>query len=284
MKKNNDLVKFLEKTAKVIKKNILKLSYKAHVGHIGSALSIADILTVLYFSTLRISPNKPLTKKRDRFILSKGHAASALYPVLSHKGFFTKQVLFSFCKDNAIFGVHPVIDQKKGIELSTGSLGHGLSVAIGMALHLKKTYHNVSNHVPRVFVLISDAEQNEGSIWEAIMFAAHHQLYNLIAIVDDNNYQAFGTANNVLNLQPIEKKWETFGWYTKVVNGHDMQQLSTVFNQLPFSENAPSVIIAKTKTAHGVSFLENRQEAHYLPLDKKLFTKAMKDIQKKHSP
>lgn len=270
-------IKNLKKLARLIKKDIIKISYQAHVGHIGSALSIADIITVLYYSTLNINPKKPLDKNRDRFILSKGHAAAALYSALHRKGYFSRQDLLSFCKEGGVLGTHPIRDLKLGIELSTGSLGHGLSVGTGMALGLRGGSRKKGKY-PRVFVLISDAELNEGSTWEAVMFAAHHRLDNLIVIIDDNNFQAFGKAQEVINIQPIENKWSMFGWEYKVVNGHNIEDLFNTLNTLPFTPNKPSVIVAKTKTAKGVSFLEDRQEAHYLPLDKRGYKKALEDI------
>lgn len=273
--KHNDVS--LAKYAHEIKKDILEISYHAHVGHIGSAFSIADILTVLYHEVLRISPKTPQDPKRDRFILSKGHAASALYATLASRGFFTKKAMRSFCRDGGQFGVHPVIDPTSGIEFSTGSLGHGLSVGAGLAMGLARNHFK---SIPRVFVLLSDAELNEGSTWEAVMFASHHKLSNLVAIVDDNNYQAFGKASDVLNLQPLRMKWEAFGWTAKVCDGHSLSDLSNNLSTIPFRKGKPSILIAKTRTAKGISFLENKQEAHYLPLDDAKYKKALKDIER----
>lgn len=278
-KKNNKLtIKELEKVSRSIKKNIIKISYKAHVGHIGSALSIADILAVLYHAVLKNNPQKPNRKNRDRFILSKGHAAAALYTTLYSKGYFSRKVLFSFCKDGGIFGVHPVYDLKYGIELSTGSLGHGLSIAAGLAMGLAK---NSKKNPPTVYVLLSDAELNEGSTWEAIMFASHHNLNNLVAILDDNNYQAFGKASAVINIQPTEEKWGLFGWNTKIVDGHNIKELYNAFRKESKNVKKPTVIVAKTTTAKGISFLENTQEAHYLPLNTEQYKIALIDLKKR---
>ena len=257
----------LESIARLIKKDILTISYRANVGHVGCAFSIADITTVLYQTILRINPDKPHDPERDRFILSKGHAATALYANLYRRGFISRKDLLSFCSEGGALGVHPVYDLKKGIELSTGSLGHGLPVAAGMALGLKK---------PRIFVLISDAELNEGSTWEGIMFAAHHKLDNLVVILDDNNFQAFGRASDVMDLQPVEEKWRAFGWGVRTVDGHDVEELENVFRQLPFEKNRPSVVVAKTTTGKGLSHIEDTQEAHYLPLTKKQYEHALK--------
>ena len=267
----------LIRLALLVKKDILEISFKAKVGHIGSSISIADILTVLYLHTLKVNPKKPYDSKRDRFILSKGHAAAALYCVLHKKGFFGKDKLLTFCAEGGVFGSHPVHDIKLGIELSTGSLGHGLSVGAGLALGLKK---NNGIKIPRVFVMLSDAEMNEGSVWEAVMFAAHHNLDNLIAIVDDNNYQAFGKAQDVIKMQPLDKRFSSFDWVSKVIDGHNIQEIINSFDSLPFRKNAPSVIIAKTKTAKGISFLENKQEAHYFPLSEEQYKKAVDDIER----
>lgn len=269
----------LKRISRLTKKDIVDISYKAGVGHIGSALSIADILTVLYLSILNINPKKPFDKCRDRFILSKGQAAAALYSVLCRKGYFSRKDLLSYCIEGGIFGTHPVCDLKLGIELSTGSLGHGLSVGVGFALGLKKN-SKVKKSSPKVFVLLSDAELNEGSTWEAIMFAGHHKLDNLVVIVDDNNFQAFGKASEVIDIQPVEKKLGLFGWEYKIIDGHNIEELLSTLAALPFAQNRPSIIIAKTKTAKGISFLENTQEAHYLPLDDKSYRKALKDIAK----
>lgn len=265
--------KKLARLAKNIRQDILKMSYQANVGHISSALSIADILAVLYGGVLKINSKRPFDKLRDRFILSKGHAASALYAALYQKGFIAKKKLFSFCQDGGSFGVHPEHNPKLGIELSTGSLGHGLSVGAGLALGLRNL-----KRVPRVFILLSDAELNEGSVWETVMFAAHHQLDNLSAIVDDNGLQAFGRAEEVINLQPLKKKWQSFGWAAKVVNGHDVQALFNALNNLPFSTGKPSVVIAKTTGGKGVSFMEDKIEWHYFPLNKKTYQKALKEV------
>src|SRR3989344_4931917 len=269
MRVNEKEIKRLTRLALLVKKDILEISYKARVGHIGSAISIADILTVLYLSVLKVNPKNPQNPKRDRFILSKGHAAAALYAVLHRKGFFERDKLLTFCQEGGVFGTHPVYDLKFGIELSTGSLGHGLSIGVGLALGLKK-----NGSKARVFVLLSDAELNEGSVWEALMFAAHHGLDNLIAIVDDNNYQGFGKARTGIDMQPLDKKFKSFDWETRVINGHNIEELLKTLKALPFEKKMPSVIIAKTKTAKGISFLEDKQEAHYFPLNETQYKKA----------
>lgn len=270
-------IKRLEKAVKKIRRDILEISYRANVGHIGSALCIADILTVLYKKILKINPKKPLDPSRDRFILSKGHAAAALYAMLHQKGFFSRKKLLTFCQDGGVFGVHPEYNPRLGIELSTGSLGHGLSVGTGLALGLRNLKKK-GQGPPRVFVLVSDAELNEGSTWEAIMFAAQHKLDNLIVLVDDNHTQALGKTKDILDLQPLLDKWQVFGWEARVVNGHNIKELLAIFRHLPFIEKKPSVVIAKTVIGKGVSFMENNFAWHYLSLSTPLYKKALNEI------
>lgn len=255
--------------AREIRKDVLDMCFHAHVGHIGPALSIVDILTVLYFNTLNVNPTKPIHPHRDRFILSKGHAAAALFAVLSKKGYFAHKKLMTFCMPEGAFGDHPDYDPKFGIELTTGSLGHGLSVGSGMAMGLPAS---------RVFVLLSDAELNEGSVWEAIMFAGHHHLDNLTIIIDDNGQQAFGKTHEILNIQPLDKKLQSFGWQVTSVNGHDHAKLSKALNKS--HPKRPHAIIAKTLCGYGVSFMEHKIDWHYLPMNDQQYQRALRDIQK----
>ncbi len=265
----------LTKKANEIRRDVIEISYRAGVGHIAPALSIIDILTVLYFSILRINPKNPTKKTRDRFILSKGHAAAALYATLRHRGFFTKKKLRTYCQDNGAFGVHPDYNIRFGVELTTGSLGHGLAVGAGMAISLKDTYPRNS---PHVFVLVSDAELNEGSVWETIMFASHQKLDNLTLIIDDNGLQAFGRTKDVLNIQPIEDKLNVFGWQTMCVNGHDMTALEKILTNIPFQNGKPNAVVAKTIGGKGISFMEDTIEWHYLSLSKEQYKKALKEL------
>lgn len=264
----------LKQTAKQIRKDILTISYLAHTGHIGPALSISDILAVLYFGILQGSAKHPTDPKRDRFILSKGHAAAALYCTLYRKGYLNKKQLFSFCRDGGLLAVHPDYNPKLGIELTAGSLGHGLSVGAGLALGLKKMYA----HPPRVFVLISDAELNEGSNWEGVMFAVHHKLDNLILIVDDNGQQAFGRTKEVLDIEPITKKFDAFGWKTSAVNGHSTTELWKALHIIPLKKSSPSALICKTILGYPVSYMMGKIDWHYLPIDTKLYKQALRDV------
>lgn len=265
--------KLLYKQSVDVKRLILKISHDAHIGHIGSALSISDILTVLYFSVMNINPKKPKDKKRDRFILSKGHAVSALYSILYLKGFITKKDLNSYCKNGGILGEHPE-HLVSGVEFTTGSLGHGLSAGLGMALAAK-----MDSQKNKIYVLVSDAECNEGEIWQAAASASHHKLNNLIAIIDHNKVQALGTTSEVLNMEPFAQKWLSFGWKVIEVDGHNLESLYHTF-KLTQSSNQPTVIIANTIRGKGVSFMEHKLEWHYLSTTKEEYTIALKEISK----
>ena len=252
-----------------IRKIILEQSKRAHVGHIGSCLSVADILAALYGGILNIK--SPDDSDRDRFILSKGHAAIALYACLFLKGWLSQKELDSFCVDDSFLGVHPE-HRLKGIDFSTGSLGQGLPVAAGIALgaRLKKVKY-------RSFILMSDAELNEGSVWEAAMFAAHHKLSNLVLIIDQNGQQATGYTKDILNLEPLGKRWESFGWDVNEVNGHHIQNMRDIF-KLKKPSDKPQVMIARTRFGKGVSFMENKIKWYYWPMSDKEFETALEEI------
>lgn len=252
------------------------MAYQSHTAHIGSSLSIADILAVLYFHILKINPKRPNLKTRDRFLLSKGHASTALYAALALKGFFNERVLASFCQDGDRLGVHPEIHNVPGIEISSGSLGHGLSLGVGMGIAGK-----VDKLSYRVFVLLSDGECDEGSVWEAALSASQLKLDNLIAIVDYNKLQALGETSKIMNLEPLAGKWESFGWEVREVNGHNISQLLDAFTQLPSVKNKPRVVIAHTIKGKGVSFMENQFVWHYKNLDEQGYKKALNDLSRK---
>lgn len=250
---------------------VLELSKKAGVGHIASCLSVIEILVALYEQVMFLpSPTHP---DRDRFILSKGHAALALYAVLHWKGFITRKQLDTFHQNDSQLGVHPEFGVP-GVEVATGSLGHGLSTAAGIALAARLQHKKY-----RSFVLLSDAECNEGSIWEAVMFAAHHQLHNLIAIVDLNGQQGFGYTQDVLSLSSLADKWRAFGWEVKEVNGHQVPALVRALKRKKNSTK-PLVVIAKTVAGKKVSFMEGKVAWHYLPMSDEQYAQAMKEISK----
>ncbi|HMV46812.1 MAG TPA: transketolase [Blastocatellia bacterium] len=256
-----------------IRRIILEQSKRARVGHIGSALSIADIIASLYGQVLHLpSPNDP---ERDRFVLSKGHAALALYSALFLKGWISREELDTFCGDGSMLGVHPE-SVLPGVDFSTGSLGQGLSMGAGAALAAK-----LSRSSRRVFVLLSDAECNEGSVWEAIMFAAHHRLSNLIAIVDLNGQQAFGYTDQVLKLSPMADRWRAFDWDVHEVNGHDEMEIAETIAGLSTdtgSAGRPHVLIARTTFGKGVSYMENQIKWHYWPMSDQEYQQAMSEL------
>ena len=253
-----------------IRRIVLEQSRRANVGHIGSALSVADIIAVLYGHVLKIQSADD--NDRDRFILSKGHAALSLYAALYLKGWLDDESLNNYCKDGKILGIHPERGMK-GIDFSTGSLGQGLSIGAGAALaaRLQKSHR-------RVFVLLSDAECNEGSLWESMMFAAHHRLSNLIALVDLNGQQAFGYTKEVLNLSPMTERWKAFGWEASETDGHDVTKMTEIIEGLNTYSGPPHVIIARTVFGKGVSYMENQIKWHYWPMSEEEFRQALMEI------
>jgi transketolase len=250
-----------------IRRHVLEQSKRANVGHIGSALSVADILATLYGGVLR---GRPDDADRDRFVMSKGHAALALYAALHMAGYVSHESLDSYCADGSELGVHPH-HGLTGVDFSTGSLGHGLPMAAGAALGAKMQASS-----RRVFVLLSDAECNEGSVWEAAMFAAHHRLDNLVAIVDVNGQQALGYTADVLSLDPLEERWRSFGWDVHSVDGHDQQVLASTIAGL--SASLPHVLVAHTTFGKGVSFMEGQIRWHYMPMNDEQYALALGEI------
>ena len=243
--------------ARRIRAHALRMVFAAKSSHIGSCLSMADILAVLYTRVLRINPARPSDPERDRFILSKGHAAAILYAALAERGFFSTTALQTYCSEGSDLTGH-ISHAVPGVEVSTGSLGHGLPIAVGMALVAK-----AEGKAIHTYCLLSDGECDEGSNWEAILFAPHHKLDNLVAIVDFNKIQSFGRVSEVLNLDPFAEKWRAFGWHTIEVDGHDIGALERVFADAPAVRGKPTAIIAHTLKGKGVSFMEDKLEWHY---------------------
>lgn len=244
--------------ATAIRAHVLRMTHKANASHVGSCLSMADILAVLYGGVLRVDPTRPDWADRDRFILSKGHGAAAVYAVVAERGFFPKEWLDTYCKDGSKLAGHIAHHRLPGVEVSTGSLGHGLSIGCGMALAGKR-----DGRPYRVFVMLSDGECDEGSTWEAALFAPHHRLDNLIAIVDYNKIQSFGAVKEVLDLEPLADKWRAFNWAVREVYGHDFMQIEKALSSAPVKPDRPSCIIAHTVKGKGISFMESQLAWHY---------------------
>lgn len=254
----------INEIAKQIRIDCVKMTNKAHSGHVGSMLSMAELLAVLYDEVLNVDPKNPKMEDRDRFILSKGHASAAVYSVLSQEGFIPRDWLnYYYCDDGKLMG--HISHKVPGVEFSTGSLGHGLPVACGMAIAAR-----YANSKRRVFCMTSDGDLNEGSSWEAIMFAGQEKLSNLIAIVDYNRIQALGFSKDIEDLEPLDKKFEEFGWNAIYIDGHNVEEIRNAFNNLPISQDKPTAIIARTIKCKGVDYLQNTVESHYrfVPDDK----------------
>lgn len=230
---------------------------KAQSGHPGGSLSAADILSVLYFHEMNIKPEDPAWPERDRFVLSKGHAAPALYATLAERGFFPVEELTTLRQLGGRLEGHPDMRKAPGVEISSGSLGQGLAVANGMALALR-----LDKLPSRVYCLIGDGESQEGEVWEAAMFGGFHKLSTVTAIVDYNNLQIDGFVSDVLDISPLKEKWEAFGWQAIEVDGHDVESLMDGFSKARAEEKRPSVLIAKTIKCKGISFMENKAEYH----------------------
>ncbi len=248
----------LDSRARQLRRQVVRMLQKARRGHVGSAFSVIDILRVLYDGILRYDARNPRWPERDRCILSKGHGCLGLYPILADKGFFPDSELDRFCAADGILGGHPDANKVPGIEASTGALGHGLPIGLGMALHLRMV-----QSAARVFVVLGDGECNEGSVWEAALCAGKHRLANLTAIIDYNKYQAYGSTREVQDLEPFTDKWRAFGFAVEEVDGHDIAALRHCFSSLPLQTNKPSAIIAHTIKGKGVSFAENNLKWHH---------------------
>jgi transketolase len=244
--------------ARRMRLDVVQMANRGKSSHVGSALSIADIVATLYGAVLDVDPFNPRKPDRDRFLLSKGHAGAAVYAALAETGFFDPSLLAQHYQNGSIFSGHVSHKGVPGVELSTGALGHGLNVATGMALAAKRAGESW-----RAFALLSDGECDEGSTWEAAMFAAHHRLDNLVAIVDYNKLQSLASVAETLALEPFVDKWRAFGWSSEEVDGHDHAQLLAAFERLPFTPGRPSVVIAHTTKGKGVSFMENQVAWHY---------------------
>ena len=266
-------IKELEKLANEIRIQIINQVYNANSGHPGGSLSSTDILTVLYFNQMNINEKEPQSPLRDRFVLSKGHCVPALYATLAKRGFIKEEELTKFRKIDGLLQGHPDKNKVPGIDMSTGSLGQGLSVANGMAISSKMNHEGY-----RVYCLLGDGEIEEGQVWEAAMTASKYNLDNLCVVVDSNNLQIDGTVEEVKGLDNIEGKFKNFGFNTIVVNGHDMQQLIDSFETAKLTKGKPTVIIAKTVKGKGVSFMEGKAEWHGKAPNEEQYKQAIKEL------
>ena len=248
----------LESIARQIRGKVVEMSYKSGGAHLGSALSCIDILVALYWRALKIDPNNSRAPDRDRCVFSKGHASMALFATLGFKGFFPIELLDTYAKPGSCLEEHPGPGCAPGVEAATGSLGHGLSLGIGMSLAARiqsKSYNN--------FVLMSDGECNEGSVWEAAMFAAGQRLDNVCAIIDFNKWQATGRSCEIMALEPLHEKWRSFGWSVYEIDGHDMNALVEVLTNVPDGSGKPVAVVAHTIKGKGISFMEDDNNWHY---------------------
>lgn len=265
----------LKKQALEVRKSIIESVYSAKSGHPGGSLSIADIMTVLYFEKMNIDPTNPKFEDRDRFVLSKGHAAPALYATLAERGYYSKDDLLTLRKFGSKLQGHPDMKKVVGIDMSTGSLGQGLSAANGMALAAK-----LDNKDYKVYVVIGDGELQEGQIWEAAMTAAHYKLDNVIAFVDWNGLQIDGSNDEVMTIKPIDEKFKAFGWNVMVIDGHNYDEISNAVDIAKKGNGKPTVIIAKTVKGKGVSFMENNVSWHGTAPNAEQTEKALIELEK----
>lgn len=247
----------MDERSKQLRRLVVRMIETGRRGHIGPAASLVELLRVLYDSWLRFDSHDPIWPERDRLILSKGHGCLALYALLADKGFFPVQELDTFCASHSRLGGHPEL-KVPGVEASTGALGHGLPIGVGLALAAK-----LRGQTNRVAVVVGDGEINEGSTWEAAMSASKHMLSNLIVFIDYNKYQSYGPTKIVLDLEPLKEKWQAFGFKTKEVDGHNVEKLEHLMGSLPFSSNLPSAVICHTVKGKGFPMAENRAEWHH---------------------
>lgn len=262
------------KLANQIRLHVLKMVHSAKASHIGSCFSMIDILAVLYGKIMVINPTDPFAENRDRFILSKGHAAAAVYATLAELGFFPIEWINEYCKNGSRLPGHLTKFDIPGVEVSTGALGHGLPIGCGIAIACKGKIN-----LNRVYVILGDGECDEGSVWETALFAAHHKLDNLVAIIDYNKIQCFGRVKDVLDLEPFAEKWHSFRWSVHTIDGHDHQKITDTLSSIPNNSQKPTVIIANTIKGKGVSFMENNLLWHYKSPDNEQYLKAVAELE-----
>jgi transketolase len=276
---DNQELQQLQQTAKKVRCHIVRMVGEAKSGHPGGSLSAADILTVLYFKEMKVNPQDPRWAERDRFILCKGHAAPVLYGTLAEKGFFPEEEILTLRKINSRLQGHPDMKKLPGVDMSTGSLGQGLSVANGMALSFK-----LDGKANRVYAVLGDGEIQEGQVWEAAMAAAHYKLDNVIAFLDYNGLQIDGPITDVMSPEPVADKWRAFGWNVQVIDGHNIEEIVNAIDAAKKVQGKPSIIIAKTIKGKGVSFMENQAGWHGNAPSQEQVAQALEDLAKVGCP
>ena len=265
----------LEKMANQIRRDIIEIAYKAQgPSHPGPSLSIADIMSCLYFHTLRVNPSDPQWKERDRFVLSKGHACPALYAALAERGFFKKEELLTVRRVGSRLQGHPDMKKTPGVDMTAGSLGNGMPIATGMALGLK-----TGKSAAQVYTIIGDGEMQEGIIWEAAMFAGVHKLDNLTVILDYNHFQACGASNEIMPMEPVLDKWKSFGWKTMEANGHNVADIVNKLDIAREFRGLPVIIVAHTVKGKGVSFMEHNNSWHQSRITEEQYLLALKELE-----
>ncbi|MBM7570581.1 transketolase [Aquibacillus albus] len=265
---------FLKRKAAQIRKDLIKMIYEAGTGHTGSSLSNTDILTALYYGVMNVDPKNPNWEDRDRYVQSKGHAVESYWAVLADKGFFPKDELSTFSQFNSRLIGHPN-NKVPGVEMNTGALGHGLSISVGMALAAK-----MDNKAYRVYTLMGDGEQAEGSVWEAAMSASQYKLDNLIGIIDRNRLQITGSTSDVMSNEPLDEKWRSFGWEVVEVDGNDVVELVNTFKKAPYASGKPTLVLANTVKGKGVSLAENVAGWHHKVPSQEEYEQAMGELTK----
>jgi len=263
----------VENLARLVRRDVLNMVHLANASHVGTSLSVVDLLATLYSGILRVDPDNPEWEDRDRLIFSKGHGGAALNAVLAECGFFDRSWLDRYCENGAPLAGHATHQGVPGVELSTGSLGHGLPVACGMALYGKR-----SGLGYRVFSILSDGECDEGSVWESALLAPQHKLDNLVALVDFNKIQSLGNVKDVIDLDPFADKWRTFGWHVWEIDGHNVEEIIAALENVPGEPGRPTCIIAHTIKGKGVSFMENQLAWHYKSPDAEQLATALEEI------
>ena len=269
----------LEDKATRIRCHIIESLHSAGSGHTGGSLSCVEILVCLYFGWMRIEPANPEWQDRDRFVLSKGHAAPALYATLAERGYFSIDELKTLRKIDSILQGHPDLKKTPGVDMTSGSLGQGISAAVGMALGSKIRSGRFGQRMFDVYTLIGDGECQSGQLWEAAMAAAHYKLDNLTAILDYNGLQIDGPVEEVMGIAPIAAKWQAFNWKTIEIDGHNLKEIREALKQANLNRERPTIIIAKTIKGKGVSFMENQYQWHGSPISNEVYWKVMKELQ-----